>query len=84
MDLEGLLTKRRRLAEEFRTKLNYVGVLRGRLRDARSDGGKESLRRAIDEGGAYCLQLGAELLELDASIIALRGGAVDHDNHAAG
>lgn len=67
-----MMAERRRIADEFRSKLTQLGKLRGQLVDACTDEGRSYLYAAVDEEAATFRDLGDKLLQLDASILALQ------------
>ncbi len=71
MDIDILMAERRRLADEFRSKLTRLGQLRGQLVDARTDEGRHYLYAAVDEETAVFREPGDKLLKIDASIVEL-------------
>jgi hypothetical protein len=72
MDTHILMAERRRVAEEFRARLNRLGTLRTRLFEARTDEARHYFYAAVDEEMAMCRGLGDKLLQLDASIQAMQ------------
>ena len=72
MDIHILMAERRRIADEFRSKLTQLSKLRNELIDARTDEGRCHLYAAVDEQSAMFRELGEKLLELDDSVRALQ------------
>src|SRR5262245_61741535 len=58
MDIHILMAERRRIAEEFRSKLTQLSKLRNELVDARTDEGRCYLYAAVDEQSAAFRELG--------------------------
>jgi hypothetical protein len=72
MDIHILMAGRRRVADEFRSKLTQLGKLRGQLVEACTDELRSYLYAAVDEEAAMFRELGDKLLHLEASIMALQ------------
>lgn len=72
VDIHILMAERRRLADEFRSKLMRLSQLRGQLVSACTDESRQHLYAAVDDEAAIFHDLGDKLLELDASILALQ------------
>jgi hypothetical protein len=80
MDIHILMAERRRIADEFRSKLTQLSKLRNELVDARTDEGRSYLYAAVDEHSTVFRELGEKLLQLDNSVRALQA----HEVAAAG
>jgi hypothetical protein len=76
MDIHILLAERRRIADEFRSKLTQLSKLRNELVAARTDEGRCHLYAAVDEQSAMFRELGERLLQLDNSVRALQAREV--------
>jgi hypothetical protein len=72
MDVHLLREERRRIAEQFRSTLTCLGILRGQLIGALTDEGRQHLRSVMEGESAVARELGEELLRLDASILDLQ------------
>jgi hypothetical protein len=76
MDIHILMAERRRIADEFRSKLTQLSKLRYELVDARTDEGRSYLYAAVDEQSAAFRELGEKLLQLDNSVRTLQAREV--------
>jgi hypothetical protein len=76
MDIHILMAERRRIADEFRSKLTQLSKLRNELVAVRTDEGRCYLYAAVDEQSAVFRELGEKLLQLDNSVRALQAGEV--------
>ncbi len=76
MDIHILLAERRRIADEFRSKLTQLSKLRNDLAEARTDEGRCYLYAAVDEQSVVFRELGERLLQLDNSVRALQAREV--------
>jgi hypothetical protein len=72
MDVHLVRAERRRIAEQFRSTLTCLGILRGQLIGALTDEARQHLRSVMDGESAVACELGEELLKLDASILDLQ------------
>jgi hypothetical protein len=61
MDIHILMAERRRIADEFRSKLTQLSKLRNELVDARTDEGRSCLYAAVDEHSAVFRELGEKI-----------------------
>jgi hypothetical protein len=68
MDVHLLRAERRRIAEQFRSTLTCLGILRGQLIGALTDEARQHLRSAMERESAVARELGEKLLNLDSSI----------------
>jgi hypothetical protein len=76
MDIHILMAERRRIADEFRSKLTQLSKLRNELVDARTDEGRSYLYAAVDEHSTVFRELGEKLLQLDNSVRTLQAREV--------
>ena len=72
MDVHLLRAERQRIAEQFRSTLTCLGILRAQLIGALTDEARQHLRVAIESEAAVSRELGEKLLALDASILELQ------------
>ena len=72
MDIHILMAERRRIADEFRSKLTQLSKLRNELIEARTDEGRCYLYAAVDEQSSAFRELGEKLLQLDNSVRAIQ------------
>ena len=72
MDMHLLRAERHRIAEQFRSTLTCLGILRGQLVGALTDEARQHLRSAMEGESAVARELGEKLLKLDASILDLQ------------
>ena len=72
MDVHLLRAERQRIAEQFRSTLTCLGLLRGQSIGALTDEARQHLRSAMEEESAVARELGEKLLKLDASILELQ------------
>ncbi len=72
MDVHLLRSERHRIAEQFRSTLTCLGLLRGQLIGALTGEARQHLRSAIERISAVARELGEKLTKLDASILELQ------------
>ena len=69
MDLHILRAEQRRIADDFRSTLTSLGILRAQLIGCTTDEARQHLLAAIEEGAGASRDLSDELLRLDVSIM---------------
>jgi hypothetical protein len=72
MDVYILLAERRRIADQFRSTLTCLGILRAQFIGCLTNEARHHLLWAINEEAEVCRDLGDQLLQLDASVMQLR------------
>ena len=72
MDVHLLLAERQRIAEQFRSTLTCLAMLRAQLIAALTDEARQHLLAILEEESAVSRDLSAKLLELDASILEIQ------------
>ena len=72
MDIHILLGERRRIADQFRSTLTCLGILRAQVIASVTDEARHHLLAASEDEAEVCRGLGDRLLELDAIILAMQ------------
>ena len=80
MDVHILIAERGRVAEQFRSTLTCLGILRAQLIGCLTDEGRHHLLSALDAEAEVCRELGDKLLQLDASIVTIQNREVATSN----
>ena len=72
MDIHILLGERRRIADQFRSTLTCLGILRAQVIGAGTEEARYHLLAAIEGEAEVCRGLGDKLLQLDAKILEMQ------------
>jgi hypothetical protein len=72
MDIHILIGERRRIADQFRSTLTCLGILRAQVIGAGTEEARHHLLAAIEDEAEVCRGLGDRLLQLDAKILAMQ------------
>jgi hypothetical protein len=72
MDIHILLGERRRVADQFRSTLTCLGILRAQVIGSVTNEARHHLLAAIEDEAAVCRGLGDKLLQLDAKILEMQ------------
>jgi hypothetical protein len=69
VDIHTLLAERRHIAEQLRSTLTCLGILRAQFIGCLTDEARHHLLCAINEEAGVCRDLGDKLLKLEATIL---------------
>jgi hypothetical protein len=72
VDIHTLLAERRDIAEQLRSTLTYLGILRAQFIRCLTEEARHTLLSAINEEAGVCRELGDKLLKLEASILEMQ------------
>jgi hypothetical protein len=72
MDLLGLRDERQRLSDEFRSTMTCLSMLRAQHLGCADVDARQQLASTIEEQSAKARELGARLLEIDASTLKIQ------------
>ena len=72
MDVHLRMAERRRVADEFRSTLTYLAILRAQLIRSLTDEARQHLLAVIEDEAAESHKLSEKLLELDAAILEMQ------------
>jgi hypothetical protein len=72
MDIYALMTERKRIADDLRSTLTCLGILRASLIGSPTEEARQHLLSTIEGEMSAARELGDRLLKLDASIQQLR------------